>query len=358
VSLLELRGPVDPHVHLRDLEWAHKATFASETAAALAGGYWAVLDMPNTPPATTSTERLRDKKRRLAAEAHCDFGTWLGASGAAGSDDLAAAERCSVGLKMYCDPTTGGLLVPDTAARRAHLRAWSRVSRRPVAVHAEGPTLAEVVSLARETGARVHFCHVSERTEIEHLRAAKAEGLPISVGVTPHHLYLTAHDAARLRGFGHVRPPLRDGADIDALWAGIADGTVDVVESDHAPHTRAEKESADPPAGMPGLETTIPLLGLAVHEGRLDAARLEQLVASAPQRVFGLAPPPGTRTIVDLDASWVIDPRELRTAPGWSPFEGMRVWGRVREVRIGDVVAFDGEQVIARPGSGQDVTPC
>ena len=95
MSLLELRGPVDPHVHLRDLEWAHKATFASETAAALAGGYWAVLDMPNTPPATTSAERLRDKKTRLAAEAHCDFGTWLGASGAAGSDDLAAAERHS-----------------------------------------------------------------------------------------------------------------------------------------------------------------------------------------------------------------------------------------------------------------------
>ena len=106
-----------------------------------------------------------------------------------------------------------------------------------------------------------------------------------------------------------MRPPLKERTDVDALWAGIADGTVDVVESDHAPHTRADKESADPPAGMPGLETTIPLLGLGVREGRIDAERLDQLVTSGPQRVLGIEPPADTRTIVDLDASWVVDGR-------------------------------------------------
>jgi carbamoyl-phosphate synthase/aspartate carbamoyltransferase/dihydroorotase len=366
VSLLELRGPVDLHVHLRDLDWSHKATFESETAAALAGGYWAVMDMPNTPPATTSLERLRAKKARLAATAYCDYGAWLGAAGdgatgatdARADADSAEAARCGVGLKMYCDPTTGELLVTDTDARRAHLRAWSRVSRRPIAVHAEGPTLAEIVELARETGARVHFCHVSERAEIDVLRAAKADSLPISVGVTPHHLYLTAADAARLGGYGRVRPPLKERSDVDALWAGIADGTVDVVESDHAPHTREEKESADPPAGMPGLETTIPLLGLAVREGRIDAERLDQLVTAGPQRVLGIGPPADTRTVLDLDASWVVDGRELRTASGGSPFDGMRVWGRIREVRIRGAVAFDGERVTAAAGSGRDVAPC
>jgi dihydroorotase len=358
VSLLELRGPVDPHVHLRDLEWSHKATFGSETAAALAGGYWAVLDMPNTPPATTTAERLHAKKARLADAAHCDFGTWLGASDPTATATAARAEHCSVGLKMYCDPTTGELLVQDRAARRENLRGWSKGSRRPVAVHAEGPTLEEVVGLARETGTRVHFCHVSERAELDLLRAAKDDGLPLSVGVTPHHLYLTADDAARLGGFGHVRPPLKQRQDVDALWAGIEDGTVDVVESDHAPHTREEKAAVDPPAGMPGLETTLPLLGLAVREGRIDATRLEQLVVSGPHRLFGLEPPHGTRTLLDLDASWVVDGRHHLTAPGWSPFDGMRVWGRVREVRVRGEVAYDGERVTARPGSGRDVAPC
>jgi dihydroorotase-like cyclic amidohydrolase len=358
VSLLELRGPVDPHVHLRDLDWSHKATFGSETAAALAGGYWAVMDMPNTPPETTTPERLREKKARLAENAHCDFGTWLGASTPDATATASTAERCSVGLKMYCDPTTGDLLVPDRAERRATMRAWGRTSSRPIAVHAEGPTLEEVVGLARATKARVHFCHVSERTELDVLRAAKAEGLPVSVGVTPHHLYLTADDAARLGGFGHVRPPLKGRGDLDALWVGIADGTVDLVESDHAPHTRDEKASADPPAGLPGLETTLPLLGLAVREGRIDEASIERLVVSAPQALLGLEPPPGTRTLIDLDASWVVDGRYLRTAPGWSPFEGMRVWGRVREVRVRGVLAYDGERVLARPGDGRDVAPC
>jgi carbamoyl-phosphate synthase/aspartate carbamoyltransferase/dihydroorotase len=275
------------------------------------------------------------------------------------AEEAAQAAGCSVGLKMYCDPTTGELLVSDTDTRRAHLQAWSRVpGHRPVAVHAEGPTLEEVVRLARETGARVHFCHVSERAEIDVLRSAKAEGLPISVGVTPHHLYLTAADAARLGGYGHVRPPLKERTDIDALWTGIADGTVDVVESDHAPHTRAEKESPDPPAGMPGLETTIPLLGLGVREGRIDAERLDELVTSGPQRVLGIEPPADTRTIVDLDASWVVDGRQLRSAPGWSPFDGMRVWGRVREVRIRGAVAYDGERVTVEAGSGRDVVSC
>ena len=361
MSLLELHGPVDPHVHLRDLDWSHKATFGSETSAALAGGYWAVLDMPNTPPATTSIERLRDKKARLAEAAHCDFGTWF-AAGAEQADgegvDRAAAARGSVGLKMYCDRTTGDLLVSETEERRGHLRDWSRASSRPVAVHAEGPTVEAILRLVRETGARVHFCHISERTELELLRAAKGEALPISVGVTPHHLYLTEDDAGRLGGYGHVRPPLRRRDDLDALWAGIADGTVDVVESDHAPHTRAEKESDDPPAGMPGLETTLPLLGLAVREGRIDRERMGQLVATGPRRLFGLRPPDGTRTTIDLDASWVVDGRRLLTAPGWSPFEGMRVWGRVREVRVRGRVAYDGERVTAPPGSGRDVATC
>jgi dihydroorotase (multifunctional complex type) len=352
---LVIPGPVDPHVHLRDLDWSHKATVERETGAALAGGYWAVLDMPNTPPATTTAERLRAKTAFVGERARCDHGLYVGADQGGDGSEYAAAAMDAVGLKMYCDQTTGSLLLADQDLRRTHLLAWHRVTDRPVAVHAEGATLAELLALVREVGARVHFCHVSTAEEIALLREAKRDGLPISVGVTPHHLYLTEADRRRLGGFGMVKPPLRTPADQEALWAALADGTVDVVESDHAPHTRAEKESADPPYGLPGLETTLPLMGLALRDGRLSEHRLIELVATSAQRIFGLRPPPGTMTVLDTEASWVIDDADLRCSPGWSPFAGMRVWGRVREVRVRDRVVFDGEDVLAAPGDGRNV---
>lgn len=353
--MLTIPGAVDPHVHLRDLEWSHKATVESETAAALAGGYWAVLDMPNTPPATTTHARLAAKAAHLARSARCDYGLYMGAGQHGNQAEYAAAWPTAVGLKLYCDATTGDLLVTDRAARLAHLRAWQAVSPGPVAVHAEGDTVADVLTLVRQLDVQVHFCHISAADEMAMLRAAKRDGLPISVGVTPHHLYLTDEDGARLGGYGRVKPPLRSGTDVAALWGAVADGTVDVIESDHAPHTRGEKESADPPYGLPGLETTLPLMVLAVREGRITEERLIELLATNAQRLFGLRPPRETWTLVDLAASWVIDERELHTAPGWSQFAGMRVWGRVREVRIRGRVAFDGEHVTAGPGSGQDV---
>ena len=201
---------------------------------------------------------------------------------------------------------------------------------------------------------RAHFCHVSLASEIALLREAKAAGVPISVGVTPHHLYLEAADRERLGGFAMVKPPLKTTADREALWAAVADGTVDTIESDHAPHTREEKASADPPFGLPGLETTLPLMVSGdARSGRLTEERLIELLATNAQRLFGLTPPPETYTLLDLRARYVISDDELRCSPGWSPFSGMRVWGRVREVRIRGRVAFDGEDVRAEPGEGR-----
>jgi len=353
MALLRIPAPVDPHVHLRDLEWAHKATVERETAAALAGGYWAVLDMPNTPPNTVSAERLRAKHEYVAARARCDFALYLGADQAGDGSAYATGAADACGLKMYCDHTTGSLLLADDATRRRHLRAWGAVTDKPVAVHAEGDTLASVLGLVREERVRVHFCHVSMASEIELLRAAKADGLPISVGVTPHHLYLEAADRERLGGFAMVKPPLKTTADREALWAAVLDGTVDTIESDHAPHTRAEKESAHPPFGLPGLETTVPLMVTAMRERGLTEARLIELLATDAQRLFGLRPPPDTYTLVESDASYVVSDERLLCSPGWSPFSGMRVWGRVREVRIRGRVVFDGEQVLAQPGEGR-----
>jgi len=357
VTTLRIPGAVDPHVHLRDMDWAHKATVERETAAALAGGYWAVLDMPNTPPNTTTAERLRSKYDFVGARARCDFGLYMGADQSADGSEYAAGSPTAVGLKMYCDHTTGSLLLEDQGARRRHLRAWAAATSKPVALHAEGETLAALLQLVREERVRAHFCHVSLASEIELLRQAKADGVPISVGVTPHHLYLEGTDRERLGGFAMVKPPLKTKADREALWAAVLDGTVDTIESDHAPHTREEKESANPPFGLPGLETTVPLMVTAMHERGLTQERLIELLATDAQRIFGLAPPPETYTLVDTDASYVISDDSLRCSSGWSPYSGMRVRGRVTEVRIRGRVVFDGEDVLAEPGDGRHLLP-
>ena len=351
--IVEIPGMVDPHVHLRDLDWSYKATFASETAAALAGGYWAVLDMPNTPPATITRAALDAKLRRIQEQAVCDWGVYFGASQSGNEDEYPHIVEDVCGLKIYNNATTGTLLIGDQAARERHYRAWPRV--KPIAVHAEDDTVADILSLVRRYRQPTHFCHISTRHEIDLLRAAKAEGLPISIGVTPHHLYLTEEDARALGSLGLMKPELKTADDRDSLLEAIADGVVDVVESDHAPHTLLEKASDRPPYGVPGLETTLPLLALAVIEGRLTIERLIELVAINPRRIFGLPCPPDTVTRVDLNATFIIDRAMLRTQCGWSPFEGMRVAGRVIEVRIRGRRVYDGEQVLAAPGSGRNV---
>ncbi len=358
MTVLTLPAPIDPHVHLRDLDWAHKATFETETAAALAGGYWAIFDMPNTPPTTTTRPALDRKLDRLRAAARCDYGVYFGAEQRGNQGEYPTAAPDAVGIKFYCNATTGDLLIGDDQSREAHLITWQRASSRPIAVHAEGETVASILTLVRRHRARVHFCHISSADEIALLRAAKADGLPISVGVCPHHLYLSQDDLPRLGAYGLMKPELKTRADCAALWAAVADGTVDVIESDHAPHTRAEKDSAVPPFGVPGLETTLPLMGLALREGRIPRERLIDLVCLNAARIFGVTPPAETDTLFDLDASWVLSDDGLHTAPGWTPFAGMRVWGKVRGVRVRGQVAYDGEQVIAPPGSGVNVTRC
>mgnify|MGYP005847061775 CR=1 FL=1 len=347
---LVIPGMFDPHVHLRGLDWSHKGTFASETAAALAGGYWAVLDMPNTPPATTTAAALEAKLAALNQGAVCDWGVYFGADQADNTEVFAQVAGRTCGLKIYNNATTGTLLVEDQTLRARLIAAWP--AGRPIAVHAEGETVMQVLALVRQYRKPTHFCHISTADEIRALRAAKADGLPVSVGVTPHHLYLTQNDISALGALGYMKPELKAEADRQALWDAIADGVVDVVESDHAPHTLEEKAAAQPPGGVPGLETTLPLLCTAARAGRLTWERLVELAALRPQAIFGIHPDAGTYTVVDTSAMFTIDRRELRTLCGWSPFEGMRVFGRVREVWIRGRKVFDGEQVLVPPGYG------
>lgn len=352
-SLVRIAGMVDPHTHLRDLDWAHKATFASETAAAVAGGYWAVFDMPNTPPSTIDRPALERKLAAIRAGAVCDWGVYFGASQA---DNTAVypdvvGEVC--GLKMFCNATTGDLLIEDPAQREQHFRAWP--AEKLIAVHAEGETVLDILRLVRLTGKRTHFLHISTAEEIGYLTQAKAEGLPVTIGVCPHHLYLTENDLPTLGAFGLMKPTLKTPHDRDSLWQALAAGVVDVVESDHAPHTHADKAAAKPAYGVPGLETTLPLMLLAVAEGRLTLERVVDLVADNPRRIWGLACPPDTYALVEVDARWTIEGAKLHSACGWTPFEGMNVQGRVCETWIRGQKVYDGESILAQPGSGRDL---
>jgi dihydroorotase len=352
-NVIKINAMVDPHTHLRDLDWAHKATFHSETAAALAGGYWAIMDMPNTAPSTISKEALNSKMGVIRQNAVCDWGLYFGAAQSDNTADYAKVIDDVCGLKIYNNATTGNLLIGDQSLRDIHFANWPK--SKLITVHAEERTVLDILELVRKYNQRVHFHHISTAEEIGYLQAAKEEGLPVTIGVCPHHLYLTEDDLPQLGGFGMMKPELKTKADRDALWAALVSGVVDVVESDHAPHTIEEKTGEKPAYGVPGLETTLPLMLLAVKEGRLSLQRVIELLSDNPRKIWVLNSPVQTYAQVDLDAEYTIQRANLHTKCGWSPFEGMKVVGKVTETWIRGQKVYDGEKVIVEPGFGQNL---
>ena len=353
MPVIKIHGMIDPHTHLRDLDWADKATFVSETQAAIAAGYWAVFDMPNTSPATIDEARLSDKLERLEREAHCDWGVYFGASQTDNSAEYEKIAPRVCGLKIYNNSTTGDLLIQRQSDRERHYRAWT--PNKLIAVHAEEETVRDILALVRKYRQPTHFLHISSAREIDLLTAAKEDGLPVTIGVCPHHLFLTEDDLSSLGPYGMMKPQLKTKQDQLALWRAIELGVVDIIESDHAPHTFAEKESDAPPFGVPGLETTLPLMLRAVKDGRLTLERASSMLSRNVQRIWHINPLPKTYTLVDTDYSYVVERQRLRTKCGWSPFEGLRVYGNVLEVWIRGHLVFDGENVLSRAGFGRNL---
>jgi len=337
--MLVLPGLIDAHVHLRTPGQTHKEDISTGTHAALAGGFTHVLDMPNTTPPTTDAATLEDKASIVRAQAHCDVGLFLGgtADNAARLPELVTR---AVGLKLYLGQTHGPLLLTRLDALLAHVRAWPGV----IAIHADGWQLVAAIALAQWYGRHIHCCHIARQVEIELIRRAKERGAPITCEVTPHHLMLTDADARALGPLGQMKPELGAATDRDALWRNL--DIVDCVASDHAPHTLQEKQGPNPPPGVPGLETTLPLMLNAVHAERLSLERMVELLYYGPQRTYGLAAQPDTRIEVDEDAPYVIGESPLHTKCGWTPFAGMRVRGKLRRVILrGKTVYSDGELV-------------
>ncbi len=331
---------INPHVHLRDFEESHKEDLDSGTRAAIAGGYTTVLDMPNNRPPISDEPTLREKLRRAGEAVHCQYGAYL--VGIAGNaEQAAAAAHLSAGLKIYLDNTHGALFVRRLDVLKDHFRLWP--AEKPILVHAEDTSVPLAIGLAATYGKRLHLCHISLAREIEYIRDAKEAGLPVTCEVTPHHLFLTERDADALGTLGYMKPELKPASDVQALWDNL--DVIDCIADDHAPHTLAEKHGANPPPGVPGLETTLPLMLNAVREGRLSMERLIEMTATAPSRIFSIPLSEDTYALIDdLDQPYTLDVKTLQTKVGWSPFEGHPLAGRVREVVVrGQVVFKDGE---------------
>lgn len=374
MSTIRLPGLVDAHVHLREPGYEYKEDFATGTMAALAGGVTTVLDMPNTNPPTSTPERLADKARRAAARAVCDVGLFVGATNTEADAYLPVAEQ-ACGLKIYVSDTFGSLRIDTLTLMHRLFRSWAEKAAQvgyrmagavqglgPITVHAEELMLPVCLALSHLYAVPLHIAHVSRRSEIELIRAAKWRGLPVTCEVTPHHLFLSLEDLPRLGARGDMRPRLATPDDVAALWENLE--VVDIFATDHAPHTLTEKGIAEkgnsvseapasPPPGVPGLETMLPLLLTAAHDGRLTQDDIVARCADNPRRIYGLPSQAETWIEIDVDAAYVLSNEGLKTKVGWTPFAGQRVYGRVERVILRGATVYAHGEVFAAPGSGR-----
>ncbi len=313
-NLHVLPGVIDTQVHFREPGLEQKEDLETGSRAAVAGGVTAVFEMPNTKPLTISAETLADKVKRARHRMFCDFAFYVGGTRET-VDDIPALERLesSAGIKVFMGASTGDLLVEDEPSleriiakisrraafhsedearlrERAGLRRKGDASSHPVWRDETAAMIAteRLVRLAEKHHKRIHVLHVSTGQEIAFLAEHKDWA---SVEVTPHHLTLVAPDCYdRLGTFAQMNPPVRDDTHRQAIWAGIASGVVDVLGSDHAPHTREEKDHPYPEShsGMTGVQTLVPIMLDHVNAGRLSLQRFVDLTSHGPQRLFGL----------------------------------------------------------------------
>jgi dihydroorotase len=356
-----LPGLIDSHVHFRDPGDAEVETIPTGAKAAVLGGLTAVFDMPNTSPSIVDAEQLAWKQQYVERHAWCDMGLYVGAT-KTNIPDLAALERdrgvCAI--KVFAGSSTGDLLVEDDAS----LERVMRSGRRRIAYHSEdeyrlqarrrlftsGEPYARhmewrdeetaflgtrrLMALARKTGRPAHILHVSTAEELEYLRDFRDIA---TVEVLVNHLTQIAPEAYEaLGGFAVMNPPIRGQRHHEAAWRAIQDGTVDTVGSDHAPHSRAQKQRPWPDcaAGLTGVQTIVPVMLNHVYAGRLSLERLVDLMSAGPARVYGVnakgrlaAGYDADFTLVDLKRRRRIEPSWIVSPCGWTPFAGMEVTG-------------------------------
>ncbi len=354
-----LPGVIDSQVHFREPGATHKEDLETGSRAAVAGGVTAVFEMPNTKPSTTTPEALENKVARARHRMFCDFAFYVGGT----HENFALVPHLetlegSAGIKVFAGSSTGDLLVEDEAGLEAII---SKLTRR-AAFHSEDEarlrermgerregdpsshpvwrdeeaaviSTARLIRLAQKHNKRIHVLHISTADELPLLAAARDVA---TVEVTPHHLTLSSDEYARLGTKLQMNPPVRDKRHRAALWEAIASGLVDVLGSDHAPHTLEEKAKPYPhsPSGMTGVQTLVPIMLNHVNEGRLSLERFVDLTSHGPQRIFNLRGKgriaegyDADFTIVDMKRHETITNQWIESRCGWTPYDGVKVKG-------------------------------
>jgi len=367
-----LPGVMDTQVHFREPGNEHKEDLATGSLAAILGGVTAVFEMPNTAPPTTTRAAIEDKLARANGRMHCDHAFYVGAT-PANIGALAELERLPgvCGVKAFLGSSTGTLLLSkeddilamlkagkrrvavhsedeDRMIARKHLAERGRPETHPVWRDAEAARMSteRVLRLARQAGRRLHVLHITTGEEIPLLAGAKEFS---TAETTPQHLTLSAPECyERLGSYAQMNPPIRNESHRQALWAAVTEGVIDVIGSDHAPHTREEKDRVypDTPSGMPGVQTLATILLDHVNKGKLTLERFVDLTASGPQRIFGIAGKGRVArgydadfTVVDMGLSRKIENKWIASRCGWTPFDGMTTKGwPVATILRGNVV--------------------
>ena len=386
IGLTIFPGVIDTQVHFREPGAEHKEDLETGSLAAVMGGVTAVFEMPNTSPLTTSAAALENKLQRARGRMHCDH-AFLAGGTAENFEAIPELEKLpgAAGIKVFMGSSTGSLLVPDDKGVRAilsrtrrraafhsedefrladrfRMRAPGDPSSHPVWRDAEVALSAtrRLVSITRETGAIIHVLHISTADEMRFLADHKDIA---SVEVTPHHLTFSADDYLRLGTRLQMNPPIRDAEHRAGIWAGVADGTADILGSDHAPHTLEEKALPYPqsPSGMPGVQTLVPVMLDHVARGRLSLERFMDMTSAGPARLFGIAGKgriavgyDADFTIVDLKRQMTIRNEQIASRCGWTPYDGQAVTGwPVGTIIRGSRVMWEGE--LRQAGEGQPV---
>jgi dihydroorotase len=356
-----LPGVIDSQVHFREPGPSHKEDLESGSRGAVMGGVTAVFEMPNTKPETVNAEALADKVSRATHRMFCDFAFYVGGT-RENYAQISALENLpgSAGIKVFIGSSTGDLLVEDDAGleniisrlgRRAafhsedEFRLRERVSHQvpndaashPIWRDAEAARLCteRLLRIAKKYKKRIHVLHISTADELPLLAANRDLA---TVEVTPHHLTLSADDYERLGTKLQMNPPVRDKHHREALWRAVQSGLVDVLGSDHAPHTLEEKAKPYPqsPSGMTGVQTLVPIMLDHVNKGRLTLERFIDLTSQGPQRIFNIKNKgriaegyDADFTVVDLKRSETITNQWIQSKAGWTPYDGVKVQGWV-----------------------------
>ena len=392
---ITLPGVIDAHVHLRDQQLAYKEDFFTGTSAAAVGGVTSVIDMPNNSPVTMNSSSL--KERMKLAEKRILVNVAFNSAFPPNVKEIAeVAKAGAVGFKLYLADKIGGIDVEDDELLCKAFREvghWGLT----VSVHAEDGKMVEerkremevlnrndadaflfvhspeaeaeavkrVTGFVKESGCHVHFCHISSALGLDAVMVAKQDGLPVTCEVTPHNLFLSSEQYRSIGNLGLTVPPIRSEKNASVLWNGLKHGFVDVLASDHAPHTIAEKKAVsvwDAKLGVPGLETMLPLLLTQVNKGCLSFAELVRVTAEEPAKIFCLKNRGVLEegawadfVVVDMKGEYRVDSSGFFSKAKYSPFDGMWVKGKPVKTFVSGELVLDEGVIVAEFGSGHVV---